>query len=520
MGNNILSYLLESSIVLLIMYGLYYFLFRTLKNFMINRFYLLFVLASSLIIPLLSFKMYPVYLELTNAPAPRIDISDATALAATVPSYDLFDYAFFAYLLVAVILLIKLLTDLGSVLGLAFRNDKTMKDDISLIINDRISGVQSFFNFIFCKDPNELTDEVLSHEKVHIDQLHSLDIVLVELGKCLLWFNPIIYLLRRSIKLNHEFICDQHSSQIYGIDAYSQLMITKGTDPFRFNIKNDFSMLIKNRLIMLFNKDDNKRLWRYFLIVPLLFCLLSLYSFDTYYIHVVTEKSQVDTLPDLKVITKTTVDTVAVFDAESGEEKIVVVKNNAEYVEMIDTMVVFDASTYTEKLSIKRTEIPIQDYYKKRAENRFNKYSKALQEEMSMNNYRVDTIAFKEYNTGVMITSVVHKINDCYTFLWGDYAFSDSHRMPYTDFQKILNSSIRLDKTYNKECTDISEFSFRVVVISEAKDPMVFSLNNSRNKISPMLLDKDYLSSSSKLFIEDIRVNGEKVLNGIVISLY
>ena len=43
-------------------------------------------------------------------------------------------------------------------------------------------------------------NEVLIHEKAHSEQYHSLDILLIEFLQVLVWFNPIIYFIKHSIK--------------------------------------------------------------------------------------------------------------------------------------------------------------------------------------------------------------------------------------------------------------------------------------------------------------------------------
>ena len=50
--------------------------------------------------------------------------------------------------------------------------------------------------------------EIISHEKVHIQQWHSIDILFAELAHILLWVNPLMVYLKRCIKLNHEYIAD------------------------------------------------------------------------------------------------------------------------------------------------------------------------------------------------------------------------------------------------------------------------------------------------------------------------
>lgn len=69
----------------------------------------------------------------------------------------------------------------------------------------------SFFNhIIISKNLNEDSRRiVLTHEKVHAEQLHSLDRVIVAVTQSLLWFNPFIYLWGKMISSNHEFLADE-----------------------------------------------------------------------------------------------------------------------------------------------------------------------------------------------------------------------------------------------------------------------------------------------------------------------
>jgi hypothetical protein len=51
--------------------------------------------------------------------------------------------------------------------------------------------------------------ELFSHEISHISQLHSLDIIFIELLKVFFWFNPLIYIFKKAIMLNHEYLADE-----------------------------------------------------------------------------------------------------------------------------------------------------------------------------------------------------------------------------------------------------------------------------------------------------------------------
>ena len=50
--------------------------------------------------------------------------------------------------------------------------------------------------------------QLVGHETVHVRQGHTADLLLCEVAKCVLWFNPFIYLYAREMKRVHEYIAD------------------------------------------------------------------------------------------------------------------------------------------------------------------------------------------------------------------------------------------------------------------------------------------------------------------------
>lgn len=54
---------------------------------------------------------------------------------------------------------------------------------------------------------------ILRHEYIHFRGLHSADLLVAELIKLVTWFNPVIYLLIKHIRKNHEFIADRQSTK-------------------------------------------------------------------------------------------------------------------------------------------------------------------------------------------------------------------------------------------------------------------------------------------------------------------
>jgi TonB family protein len=114
--------------------------------------------------------------------------------------------------------------------------------------------------------------QVIAHEKIHAFQLHSLDLILIEVLVILFWFNPFIYWYRKSIREVHEYLADEAVLK-NGFDKISyQELLLKQASGFRFiGLTSSFSYsLSKNRLKMLtMMKSKNSSKIKLALVIPL-----------------------------------------------------------------------------------------------------------------------------------------------------------------------------------------------------------------------------------------------------------
>jgi hypothetical protein len=81
-----------------------------------------------------------------------------------------------------------------------------------VVFIDRGYSPFSFFNLVFINEeaiPAGSLATILEHERVHIRQHHTLDMILVELAAIIQWFNPIIWLTGREMKSIHEYLADE-----------------------------------------------------------------------------------------------------------------------------------------------------------------------------------------------------------------------------------------------------------------------------------------------------------------------
>ena len=76
-----------------------------------------------------------------------------------------------------------------------------------------------------------MPSELIAHEKAHLDQKHTLDVLFVEILQIVFWFNPLLLFYKRAIKLNHEFLADQAvNAQFQSVKNYQNLLLAFAVD--------------------------------------------------------------------------------------------------------------------------------------------------------------------------------------------------------------------------------------------------------------------------------------------------
>ena len=124
----------------------------------------------------------------------------------------------------------------------------------------------SFFNLLFINkalhSDNNSSRQIIKHEEIHIKQLHSVDVLLVETLIIFQWFNPFTYILRNAIAENHEYLADRGTiAAIENISEYKVLVLSHSIQQRTSMFANNFSYsLIKNRLKMMEKQKSTFRM--------------------------------------------------------------------------------------------------------------------------------------------------------------------------------------------------------------------------------------------------------------------
>lgn len=254
-------YLLLVNIAIGIGFGLYHLCFRKLTFFQWNRVYLLGIVLVSLLIPTgLFVDLSNLFVERQVLPVVNLqEVMDVVYIpyASDEQPYRLLDLLSIFYWVGVWVSVLLLGWRLGKVRkAFAFRHEY-----VSF----------SFFRKVFLGSKVKNEKIIGDHERVHVDQGHSYDIFFIEIVSVLNWFNPIIYLIRKELKFQHECIADEICSQ--DKVAYAELLVAHAMRTNPSHLVHGFSnhSFLKKRIMMLFkNKSSNKNKLFYLAGIPVL----------------------------------------------------------------------------------------------------------------------------------------------------------------------------------------------------------------------------------------------------------
>jgi len=137
----------------------------------------------------------------------------------------------------------------------------------------------SFGNAVFIncnQHSSEELEEIVRHEFVHVRQRHTIDIIWAELLCILNWYNPFVWMLKKSIRQNLEFIADNKVIE-NGINKKEyQYLLLKVIGNNQYSIATQFNFSSLKKRIAMMNKTKSARLQvgRFLFLVPVLAIIL------------------------------------------------------------------------------------------------------------------------------------------------------------------------------------------------------------------------------------------------------
>ena len=173
------------------------------------------------------------------------------------------------------LLAIRFLIQLGSIIRLHFLCPKSTIQGSRVHILKKGTGPFSFFHWIFIH-PESHTEseisEIITHEETHARQYHSADVLISEFMCIFCWFNPFIWLMKREVRGNLEYMADHRVLETgHDSKSYQYHLLGLAHHKAAANLSNSFNVLpLKNRIKMM-NKRRTKEIGRtkYLMFLPL-----------------------------------------------------------------------------------------------------------------------------------------------------------------------------------------------------------------------------------------------------------
>ena len=286
------TYLLKVNVAFVLFYAFYRLFFYKDTFFKLRRAILLAFFGLALFYPLLNIQ------DWVRQQEPIADViymysamlPEATAKADAAASVDWYGWLLgslgFIYWGIVAFLCGRFLVQLSSILWLAHTSERVVIHETPVYALRKAAGPFSFFRMVFLhpeSHSDKETDEILTHECTHVSQWHSIDVILSEMMCMACWFNPFVWLLKREVRHNLEYLADNTVIQSgYDSKSYQYHLLGLAHHQSVTTLYNSFNVLhLKNRIMMM-NKKRSPGIVRtkYLIFIPLVGILMLLSNIE------------------------------------------------------------------------------------------------------------------------------------------------------------------------------------------------------------------------------------------------
>lgn len=287
----IFIYILKVNLLIALFYLVYKLALSKDTFYQYSRSFLLIGLFVSVLLPLITFtkiEYYEVKEVLTNSienATPQMgQLSDEVEEEPILTNQEIL---LLIYVIICFGFFVKTLFDFFKLFKIIKVSQSEKKNKLVYINSNLVHTPFSFFNYIVFNEelinPSEL-ENIIKHEEAHSMQKHSFDTLLAQFFIILFWFNPIVWMYRKSIVQNLEFLADSYAiQQVSDRKNYQKTMLKITTQASNIAIINTFNQSsIKKRIIMLnTNQSNQKNIWKYALVLPFMTAFMLFFQIET-----------------------------------------------------------------------------------------------------------------------------------------------------------------------------------------------------------------------------------------------
>lgn len=249
------------SILLILMYGGYWLLFKSNTYFQLRRLIVIGCLLLAILIPFVEIEVEVPWSNPIKQTMGSMDLEPISPVNSTVnvssQSEPKLASATSSFSWTRLFLNIYLA---GLILGLALFLFEISKLSIWYYFGARRTDIQdnvithkgikypfSFWKWIFIPQGTDYDQDIWEiiekHETAHLNQYHTFDMVFVNLIQCLLWYNPIVYLIQKELKENHEALADQSVLTTTDFKIYAQALVKVSINSSALKLGHSFALI-------------------------------------------------------------------------------------------------------------------------------------------------------------------------------------------------------------------------------------------------------------------------------------
>ena len=267
-----LQYDLKVAVLVAAFYMFYRLLLSRETFHRVNRAVLLLTAVASFLLPLCVVTVHKTVV-LSQAPTALVT-ADLGAVSIAETETPLWQTAVFAVFVAgALVTLGHTLVGIVKVWRLISHSEQHREaDGVVVCVTDRDVPPFSFYRYIVLSRSDYGTPPlegqgmvaILAHERGHIRERHTLDLLLVDTLTALQWFNPAMWMLRQDLRAIHEYEADAAVlSQGINMRQYQYLLIQKAVAACGYSVANGIThSTLKNRInMMLNNKKTTRASW-------------------------------------------------------------------------------------------------------------------------------------------------------------------------------------------------------------------------------------------------------------------
>lgn len=288
-----MDYILRLIVCSAFFIAIYFMVLQNERMHKFNRFYLIFAAIASVLIPILNFtsdNQVVVQVDQIISGSSQFVNTAVNTFNEQIPStFSVRNFVLSLYTLVALILVIRFVVFNLILIKKANSCESVSVEDATLVLTNNTGSLYSYFSYIFVPksdfENHRIDKRIIDHERAHVNQKHSLDILFIELLIAVVWFNPVFYLFRNAIRLNHEFLADESVINQYGgTSGYQHLIVAKTADSNGLNLKGAMTcpfnyLKTKKRLEMMTKIKITERIvLKQCLLLPMILLAVLLFS--------------------------------------------------------------------------------------------------------------------------------------------------------------------------------------------------------------------------------------------------